>query len=225
METVLAPRASTILYDLLVGMQDRGTFLLPANICSIVPLTFLKAGTPFEFVDISPETLHMDLEQVQAVLRPHKTAYAGLLYSHTYGGPATPTAQLSELKLQHPDLFIIDDRCLCVPELEPDPFSAASVILYSTGYAKIVDLGYGGYAFLQDGPAYQHHSLPYDPDDLDAIEKECKRNVAAGTAYSYLDSDWLQTDSTRSVVARICRQGTSSTGGILCAEESHQFRV
>ena len=73
METVIAPRASTILYDLLVSMRDRRTFLLPANICSIVPLTFLKAGTPFEFVDISPETLHMDLEQVQTSLRPHKT--------------------------------------------------------------------------------------------------------------------------------------------------------
>jgi hypothetical protein len=194
MQRVIAPRASTILYDLLVGMPDRHVFLLPANICPIVPLTFLKAETPFEFVDISSETFHMDLEQVQAILRRRKTEYAGLLYSHTYGDPRTPNAQFRELKLQNPDLLIIDDRCLCLPELEPNPTSAAGVVLYSTGYAKIVDLGYGGYAFLDDNSIYTRHVLPYDPESLDAIEQDSKRSIAAGTAYTYRDSDWLRTD-------------------------------
>jgi hypothetical protein len=53
MKLIQAPRASAILYNLLVGRADSRPWLLPANICPIVPITFLKAQVPFEFVDIS----------------------------------------------------------------------------------------------------------------------------------------------------------------------------
>jgi hypothetical protein len=45
-------------------------------------------------------------------------------------------------------MLIVDDRCLCTPEFEVS--STADVVLFSTGYAKIVDLNFGGYAFVQE---------------------------------------------------------------------------
>jgi hypothetical protein len=194
MKTIIAPRASTILYDLLISIEDRRPFLLPANICPIVPLTFLKARLPFEFVDISPQSLHIDMQRVHTLLAQRKGGYAGVLYSHTYGDPTTPGELFRELKDQNPDFLIIDDRCLCAPDLEPDLSSAASVILYSTGYAKIVDLDYGGYAFLHDDCNYGHHALAYDRTQLEAVEHGYKRSMATGAAYTYVDSNWLQTD-------------------------------
>ena len=193
-QKIIAPRASTILYDLLLGMEDRRPFLLPANICPIVPLTFLKAGAPFEFVDISPETFHMDLEQVQALLARRKADYAGALYSHTYGDSTTPITLFRELKDQNQDFLLIDDRCLCMPDVETDPSNAADVILYSTGYAKIVDLGFGGYAFLRDSLTYNRHALPFEGRDLDRIEQDYKRSIESGSPYAYEDGDWLETD-------------------------------
>jgi hypothetical protein len=193
MKTILAPRASAILYNLLLGQTDKRGFLLPANICPIVPLTFFKAGTPFEFVDISTHTLHMDLKRVQRRLREEK--FGGLLYAHTYGDPSTPQEALREIKRDHPDLLLIDDRCLCVPDLETDAFSAADVILYSTGYAKIVDQGFGGFAYLTEHLTYQPHSLPFSPQDLETVEKTYKRNIEAREPYSFNDSNWLQTDA------------------------------
>jgi hypothetical protein len=65
MNIVQAPRASAILYNLLKSQDNTDPWLLPANICPIVPLTFFKAGVPFELVDISAENLHMDLEQAE----------------------------------------------------------------------------------------------------------------------------------------------------------------
>ena len=62
MQIVQAPRASAILYNLLKSRENSEPWLLPANICPIVPITFFKAGVPIEFVDISVENLHMDLE-------------------------------------------------------------------------------------------------------------------------------------------------------------------
>ncbi|MBU1662154.1 MAG: hypothetical protein KKD28_11865, partial [Chloroflexi bacterium] len=83
MQIVQAPRASAILYNLLKSQDNSRPWLLPANICPIVPITFFKAGIPIEFVDISAETLHMDLEQAEG--RLERDAYGGILYAHTYG--------------------------------------------------------------------------------------------------------------------------------------------
>ena len=192
MNTILAARASAILYNLLIGRKDRRAFLLPANICPIVPLTFFKAGTAFEFVDISARTLHMDLELAEEQIKTGK--FGGLLYAHTYGDPSTPQGSLREIKRNFPDLLLIDDRCLCTPDLEPDPSSPAEAILYSTGYGKIVDQGLGGYAFLKEDLTYRSRSLSFDPRDLETAEHTYKRSVETRERYSYSDSNWLQTD-------------------------------
>src|SRR5262245_18473479 len=116
MQIIQAPRASAILYRLLKSQASPLPWLLPANICPIVPITFFKARVPFEFVDISTATLHMDLEQVEALIKTRK--YGGLLYAHTYGESSTPVEFFTNAKSLNPALLIIDDRCLCIPDLE-----------------------------------------------------------------------------------------------------------
>jgi hypothetical protein len=194
MKTAFAPRASAILYDILRSRPDRQPFLLPANICPIVPITFLKAGTPFEFVDISPDSLSMDLDLVEGLLKASAGRHAGILYAHTYGDPTTPSEFFRWAKDRWPGLVIVDDRCLCVPDLEP-PESLADATLYSTGYAKIVDAGFGGLAFLQDEFQYQHHGLAFNAVELQDLEAAYKRSVGRGSRFEYRDSDWLQTES------------------------------
>ena len=55
-----ARRASAILYRMLRGMTDARPFLLPANVCPVVPETFVAAGRPLERIDIEEESLAMD---------------------------------------------------------------------------------------------------------------------------------------------------------------------
>lgn len=195
MKTILAPRASAILYDVLRNVGRRLPFLLPANICPIVPMTFLKAGTPFELVDLSPMSLQMDMGIVVKGLESNVRTYGGILYSHTYGEPATPTEFFEWVKDRWPDLILIDDRCLCAPDLEPTAGSAADVVLYSTSYAKIVDVGFGGFAHLRDDLAYKHHALRFEEAELKAVESNCRECVEAGRRFEYRDSAWLQTDA------------------------------
>lgn len=190
MKLVFDRRASAILYALLVGRADRRPFLLPANICPIVPITFLKAGVPFEFVDISPQHLHMDLEA--AAERLQGGDFGGLLYAHTYGEPFTPFDFFAEVKAAYPTLLLIDDRCLCTPDLEADSHNPADVLLYSSGYAKIVDLGFGGYAFLRDDLPYMPRPLPFRQPDLDALEQAYKESLVTRQPFVYSDSDWLE---------------------------------
>jgi hypothetical protein len=191
MKLVQAPRASAILYNLLAGRADSRPWLLPANICPIVPITFLKARVPFEFVDISPATLHMDLEQAEGRIKSGK--FGGLLYAHTYGELSTPLELFSKIKNLDSSLLILDDRCLCIPDFEP-VHTEADVILYSTGYAKIAELGSGGYAFLRDDLEYQSVSLPFNPAHYDEMEKSYKQAVQKRERFVYRDSNWLQID-------------------------------
>lgn len=191
MRIIQAPRASATLYHVLTGQDEKRPWLLPANICPIVPITFLKARVPFEFVDISPDTLHLDLQQAEERIKQRR--FGGLLYAHTYGDPSTPADFLDRMKSLNPAMLIIDDRCLCIPEFEAP--SSADMILYSTGYAKVVDLGFGGYALIRDTMAYRPTSLSFNPDDHDEIERTYKSAVQERIPFVYKDCDWLDTDA------------------------------
>jgi len=193
MQIIQAPRASAILYSLLVSQEDRFPWLLPANICPIVPITFFKAGVPFEFIDILVDTLHLDLEQAEALIRKRK--YGGLLYAHTYGESSTPREFFAHAKSLDPEFLILDDRCLCIPDLEPVDDSTADVILHSTGYAKVVELDFGGFAFIKEGVSYHPKYLPFARQDHDELEKSYKEAISKGIKLIYRDSDWLDTTS------------------------------
>jgi len=193
MQIVQAPRASAILYNLLKSQDNPNPWLLPANICPVVPLTFFKARIPIEFVDISAETLHMNLEQAKARLK--RGAFGGILYAHTYGEPSTPDDFFQQVKSSHPQLLLVDDRCLCIPDVEPIKNTSADMTLYSTGYAKIVELHFGGYAFMKEGTQYQNHSLPYDLNAYEKIEGKYKQAIQNHELFTYEDSDWLQTSA------------------------------
>jgi hypothetical protein len=204
MQIVQAPRASAILYSLLKSQDNARPWLLPANICPIVPLTFFKAGIPIEFVDISAKTLHMDLEQAEG--RLEGGGYGGILYAHTYGEPSTPNGFFQAVKSRYPDLMLVDDRCLCFPDLDAPQMMVTDVALYSTGYAKIVDLGFGGYAFMQDGVTYQPETLPFNPGDHEEIEREYKQAIQDRAPFKYRNTDWLQTDADLPAWHDYCRQ-------------------
>ena len=189
---VTAQRASAILHNILHSRPDRRPFLLPANICPVVPLTFFKAGIPFAFADLDPASLNLDLACAEALLQTGQ--FGGVLYAHTYGDESTPVDFFAEMKRRDENLLIIDDRCLCIPEMEPDLNNPADVLLFSTGYAKLVDLGYGGYAFLRPVVDYHPQALSFRQIDLDAVEQAYRASIASRQPFHYLDSDWLQAE-------------------------------
>ena len=180
-ETVFARRASAILYYLARRQPGSGgVYLIPANVCPVVPLALLKAGRRFEFIDIDPETLCMD----EALLRAradalHLPPVAGLVYVRTYGFEADKTTLFQEVKTALPAACLIDDRCAARPEPDSDNADdqGADVLLYSTGYSKYVDLDFGGFAHIRQGVAYSEHEQAFAPDDLDGITRYYKHHI------------------------------------------------
>lgn len=132
-----------------------GTVILPANICPDVVETLRYAGNPLYFVDIDAHMLCMDWQQVQAVAKDA----AAILAVHTYGIEDDFNEQFAALRAINPSIAIIDDRCLCMPELD-EPNSTADMVLYSTGEKKQVELGAGGLGYVADGWNYDEVEVP-----------------------------------------------------------------
>lgn len=61
----------------------------------------------------------------------------------------------TELKAINPELCIIDDRCLCKPELEDVVPEKVDLVLFSTGYAKYVELSYGGFGITSNPISFE----------------------------------------------------------------------
>lgn len=141
----IANRASSILHSFLKRIDKSGYFILPSNICHDVYFIFLNAKFKIKFIDIESENLEIDLEKVLNFIKENNVI--GLLYNHSYGNEYTPNAFFKYIKKAFSNIEIIDDRCLCNPLHENKLNTHADLVLYSTGYAKQVDLSFGGFAY------------------------------------------------------------------------------
>ena len=145
MKLVTAYRANKILYNFIKVNNITGKVILPANICTDVVATLQYAGLELDFVDIQADNLCIDQE---AVLSLAKEA-SMLLFVHTYGVENDFYDFFQEVKEVNSEIVIVDDKCLCMPDLyiEENP---ADLVLYSTGAKKMVNLGGGAIGYVAD---------------------------------------------------------------------------
>lgn len=153
---VTAYRASKILYNFLKSNQERicAPFLIPANVCVDVPRTFDEAGVPYQYVDIDVQTLCLD----EAYVLNHAMECSGILMVHTYGVEFGLENFYQHLRETNPNILIVDDRCLCMPSLEPDTYGA-DLVIYSMGDKKQINLHKGAIGYLAEIVAYTNHEV------------------------------------------------------------------
>lgn len=183
-----ANRASAVLCNFLRSKAFSRPFLLPANACPVVPLSFQKAGVDFEFADI--DDTHA-MSQTLAKAKIASGRYAGLVFIHSYGRRFDNSAFYRELKEVAPDLCIIDDRCLCPPELTGQQPENTDLVLYSTGYAKYVELLFGGFGVTQSvvDDSFEYKFSEQDESRQQDYIKTCLRD---GRPYDLpADYPWL----------------------------------
>jgi dTDP-4-amino-4,6-dideoxygalactose transaminase len=162
MKQVFAYRANKILYNFIQSNNINGTVLLPSNICKDVVEVLEYAGLTLKFLDISNDTLCIDGNLV----RENVISASLLLFVHTYGTERCFDDFFLELKLINPSLIIVDDRCLCIPDLKIQS-SSADLVLYSTGEKKQVDLSKGGIGYV---------SQKYNYEEIEIKDSSCLTN-------------------------------------------------
>ena len=168
--------------------------MVPANVCPVVPLTMMKAGVDYEFVDIDERHT---MSESMALERVSSGKYAGLLFVHSYGKRFDNEGFYSKLKQLKPDLCIIDDRCLCVPALDGALATNTELVLYSTGYAKYIELSFGGYGITNE-PFINQTQLDYSEEKENeqlAYIKDCfkgNKQYELPADYPWLDGSPLK---------------------------------
>lgn len=184
MPAVFESRACAVLYNLLRTQAHPGPWILPANVCPIVPLTFRLARRGFELVDVDPVTLCLDRDLTTRRLREGPGDHGGVLFVRTYGIESSFDDAFATWRAAAPGALLVDDRCVCPPAFDgPAEDGPVDALLYSTGYAKPLDLGAGGYGLLRDGVAYERHEREHDPDALERVTAAYKDAVAGRRPY------------------------------------------
>lgn len=166
-----ANRACSLLYSY-IKEHAGGVWILPVNVCPDVPLTYALAGVSFDFIDINPSTLCLDMQEVNRIIKENPRKYAGVLYVRTYGAIKDTSQDFRLIKTVDENISIIDDRCLCLPEILPE-FWNADMILYSTGHCKQIDFNGGGLAYYSSATEYRiDDNLFYDGTDEEELYKK-----------------------------------------------------
>lgn len=185
--TYYTKRACGILYRFLHA-YSRGIYLLPANVCPVVPFTFKVAHTDFEFVDIDPRTYCIDENRCLELLSEHPGKYKGIVFVRTYGYVYDTSSFFRRLREIETEFKIIDDRCLVCPD-RPSGLGGADLILYSTGYAKYVNLGEGGIGLAAPDIRFSEaRNSAYDGTEADRLYKKA---LAESRLMSGYPANWL----------------------------------
>ena len=192
---VFERRAATVLRHYLRSVARPGAWLLPANVCPIVPAVFSSAKIAYELVDIEPSTLCLDSALALSRLRQAPSSYAGVLFVRTYGHSGNFEPFFRKVKQLDSNLRIIDDRCLARPFFAHSG-GVADLELYSTGYSKFVELGWGGWGILSNGQEYLATETPFLRSAHDNLVVQFRRIAHEHLAFSCPSTPWLDTGET-----------------------------
>lgn len=186
-------RASAVLYKFLVSNCSDYHFLIPANVCSVVPLTFLASGVGFSFVDIDDSTHAGSFDEYKKAVRECPDCKVGVLFVNAYGTRNDTKQFYEDIRTLRNDMIIIEDDCLCVPVTRrTNPVENVDLEFYSTGNSKYVQMPMeGGYGMIRDGFAYNQIEAPFNENGYDEQLKKiraCRRNRKQ---FQYEENNWL----------------------------------
>lgn len=151
MKNVTAYRANKILYNFFASNNLLEEIVaLPTNICTDVVETLQYAHMQLRFVDIASDTLCMNEQTILNIVKDIQV----LLMVHTYGVEYDFSEFFLKVREVNPNIVIIDDKCLCLPEWEMED-SVADLVLYSLGSKKQVDMGEGAIGFVAEKWNYE----------------------------------------------------------------------
>ncbi len=187
-------RASAVLFNYLQALPqsvEKRTWLIPANTCSVLPLTFMRAGRLVDIIDIDPVDLCADVQVLTRRIERNTRQYEGVLLVDTYGYSKDWRTFINWLA-NHEEIRVIHDKCASAP-VHSSEHPKVDLYLYSTGYAKYLDLGYGGFGYLRPGLPFRSSAIPFSPADFKQTEQLCKEALAVRQPLGEFPAAWLDT--------------------------------
>ena len=174
---VAVGRAASGIYLILRRHFASGRVLVPANICYAAVYPVVYAGMEPVFCDVDPSTGNVTPTEFARVA---SVGVRAAIVPHMYGNPVRCMGEIASLCAEHGILLIEDCASAMGAEEEGRPTGTfGDYAIYSTGYAKTLDLGLGGLV-ASDLPLgeleEEERTLPRYASDVERLEKEFSRN-------------------------------------------------
>ncbi|GGW73512.1 hypothetical protein [Alteromonas halophila] len=189
-QTIYESRACYILYNIFKKI-GKGKVIIPANICPIVPATILKAGLTPHFIDIDTKSFTINQSLLFRDLKCNPHDFSGLIWVRTYGDNHLDIKPLIQtVRAYSPSIFFVDDQCLSIPSFTVEN-SEADLILYSTGYSKVAEIGSGGYGFLSSDFVYERFPLAFKESAYVKLQAYFRNSIRQGSQINIPQTPWL----------------------------------
>jgi len=171
-ECIVVGRAATAIYLVLSELKQKNKYVLvPANICYAAVFPIISAGLIPLFCDVDKYSGNITISSVKEALNSDVVA---AIIPHMYGNPIQDIKELHSIFLENNVIMIEDCASLMTNEMTSStPGTVGDYVLYSTGYSKTVDLGFGGILYSK---TYSLSNMEQDLSELplfnDKFEKE-----------------------------------------------------
>ena len=156
-------RAATALYALfkhlsLEASGEKLSLLAPANVCYAALYPALYAGWSLVFCDVNPRDGNVTFDIVNEALEHHKPN--AILVPHMYGEPVKEFELIADA-CKKQGVILIEDAASAMGATPSYPLGVlGDYCIYSTGYAKTVEVGFGGIL------SSEHDLLDWFPDAI-----------------------------------------------------------
>jgi len=139
---IIVGRASSGIFLILKSLFVGGEVIIPANICyaAVYPVVF--AGNIPLFCDVDAVDGNVRMKDIKAKVSSQTKA---IIVPHMYGNPIIEIDEIQTFCMQHGIILIEDCASAMGAKLSGRPVGTfGDYVVYSTGYAKTLDLGFGG---------------------------------------------------------------------------------
>lgn len=142
--SMVVGRAATGIYLIFQIQKKKGKVLYPANICYAAIYPAIYAGMSPIFCDTDPKSGNVTYKIVEKVLR-NEPDICAMVIPHMYGNPVTDIGQIQDICHKRGILLVEDCASAMGATIGGKQIGCyGDYVIYSTGYAKTIDLGYGG---------------------------------------------------------------------------------
>lgn len=172
---IAVARASVGIYFALLEKQypEGSKIIVPANLCYAGIFPAIYAGLKPEFCDVDPFTGNVTFDTFSSA---YDADVVAAIIPHMYGNPVEQLPEIAAFCRMNQILLIED--CASAMGASAQNYKLGSVgdyVVYSTGYSKTLDLGFGGFLFSKNYDLSFTESLE---EQLPDISEESERNMA-----------------------------------------------
>ena len=145
-QRVVTGRGSSAIYltlrHLSRRLQGPGVMVAPANVCYAALYPALYAGWSVRLVDVSPHDGNLTTALVEEALGASRAD--ALLAPHMYGQPIADLPDIADA-CRRDGVALVEDCASAMGASSTYPLGkVGDYVVFSTGYAKVVDVGFGG---------------------------------------------------------------------------------